>query len=117
MATYKVKLTVKDRYGSVKHIDGGLIDVGLDGLTEKDFNDIEEILPLENYVTKEEIKDYVPEQKSPVYVPTVTPNNMLVFDLKDTADKEKLVYDIDKTNDWNKLDGTNGSSYMWEPMQ
>ena len=117
MATYKVWLTVKDRYGSVKKVDSGEIDIGLDGLTDKDFDKIEGVLPLENYVTKEEIKEYVADQKSPVYVPKVTPDNMLVFNLKDTATEDKLVFDIDKTNDWNPLDGTNGSNYMWEPMQ
>lgn len=117
MATYKVWLTVKDRYGSQKKVDSGLIDVGLDTLTEKDYADLEENLPLENFVTKENIKDYIPEQKSPVYVPEVTSDNMLVFDLKDTATEEKLVFDIDKTNDWNPMDNTTGSNFVWEPMQ
>lgn len=34
MAIYKVWLTVKDRYGSIKEIDGGNITVGLDALTD-----------------------------------------------------------------------------------
>ena len=116
MATYKVALTVKDRYGKLKKLDSGVIDVGLDGLTDKDFAEIEETLPLEKYVKKEELGDYVPEQKSQVYVPTVTASNMLIFDLKDSATDERLVYDIDKSNDWNPMEETNSSSYEWEPM-
>ena len=34
MAIYKVWLTVKDRYGSIKEIEGGNITVGLDTLTD-----------------------------------------------------------------------------------
>lgn len=33
MATYKVWLTVKDRYGSTKRIDGGSINISQDKLT------------------------------------------------------------------------------------
>jgi hypothetical protein len=34
MATYKVWLTVKDRYGNTKELDGGTIDVALEALSE-----------------------------------------------------------------------------------
>lgn len=37
MAIYKVRLTVKDRYGNIKELDGGNIDIGLD---EKDVENI-----------------------------------------------------------------------------
>ena len=117
MATYKVWLTVKDRYGNIKKIDGGEIDVGLSGLTQKDFEDIEEALPLEDFVTKAELDGYVVDKKSPVYVPEVTPDNMLIFNLTDEATEDRLEFDIDKSNDWNHTDGSNGSSYIWEPMQ
>ena len=43
MATYKVWLTVKDRYGSIKKVDGGNIDVGLAQLTEDEINSIDSI--------------------------------------------------------------------------
>ena len=55
MATYKIVLTVKDRFGRTKEINGGSLDVNLDNLTEEDINNIEEALPLENYVTKPEL--------------------------------------------------------------
>ena len=97
MATYKVWLTVKDRYGCTKELDGGNITVSQDKLTEEDLNEIKESIP--------------------VYVPDVTPNNMLVYTLEHGETKERLVFDIDKSNDWNETDNTVGSSYVWEPMR
>jgi hypothetical protein len=97
MATYKVLLTVKDRYGYTKELNGGTIEINQDRLTEEDFNQIKEALP--------------------VYVPDVTQDNMLIYTLEHGETKERLEFDIDKTNDWNNIDGTNGSSYVWEPMQ
>ena len=58
MATYKVWLTVKDRYGNTKEIDGGTIDVGLDALTQDEIDNIEEQLPLDEYLKKSET-DYL----------------------------------------------------------
>jgi hypothetical protein len=97
MATYKVWLTVKDRYGCTKELDGGNIEINQDKLTEEDLNEIKESLP--------------------VYVPEVTEDNMLVYTLEHGETKEKLEFDIDKSNDWDEMDGTTGSSYVWEPMQ
>jgi hypothetical protein len=97
MATYKVWLTVKDRYGCTKELDGGNIEINQDKLTEEDFNAIKESLP--------------------VYVPEVTESNMLVYTLEHGETKEHLEFDIDKSNDWDEMDGTTGSSYVWEPMQ
>lgn len=97
MATYKVWLTVKDRYGSIKELDGGSIKVSQDKLTEEDLNEIKESIP--------------------VYVPEVAQDNMLVYTLEHGETKERLEFDIDKSNDWNCMDGTTGSSYVWEPMQ
>lgn len=57
MATYKVWLTVKDRYGNTKEIDGGDINVGLDELTQDEVDYIEEALPLEDYLKKSEISE------------------------------------------------------------
>ena len=103
MAKYKVWLTVKDRYGNTKELDGGNIDVNLD---EEDVGAI-----------VENIKDnIIIDAKSPVYVPEVTPDNMLKFTLTDDIVDEELEFDIDKSNDWNKTDSTTGSSYVWEPM-
>ena len=104
MAKYKVWLTVKDRYGNTKELDGGNIDINLDE------EDVETIV--------DNLKDNITiEAKAQVYVPEVTPDNMLKFKLTDEAVDEELEFDIDKSNDWNNLDSTTGSSYVWEPMQ
>lgn len=104
MAKYKVWLTVKDSYGNTKELDGGNIDINLDE------EDVETIV--------DNIKDNITiETKSPVYVPEVTSDNMLKFKLTENAVEEELEFDIDKTNDWNEIENTAGSSYVWEPMQ
>lgn len=97
MATYKVWLTVKDRYGHIKELDGGNITISQDKLSEDDLNEIKSSIP--------------------IYVPDVTPDNMLTYTLEHGETKERLEFDIDKSNDWNETDNTHGSSYMWEPMQ
>lgn len=103
-AKYKVWLTVKDSYGNTKELDGGNVDINLDEETVDTIVD--------------SIKDNITiEAKSPVYVPEVTQNNMLKFKLTDEATEEELEFDIDKSNDWNKLEQTSGSNYVWEPMQ
>jgi hypothetical protein len=56
MATYKVWLTVKDSNGNTKEIDGGTIDVDLGKLTPDELNQIEEALPLNEYLKKAEAK-------------------------------------------------------------
>lgn len=96
MATYKVLLTVKDRYGHVKELDAGNIKIQQNNLTEEDLNEIKGTLP--------------------VYVPEVTNDNVLIYTLEHGETKERLEFDIDRTNDWNDIDGTVGSSYVWEPM-
>lgn len=105
MAKYKVWLKVKDSYGNTKELDGGNIDINLN--TE----DVETIV--------DSIKDSITvETKSPVYVPEVTPDNMLKFKLTDEVTKEELEFDIDKSNDWNSMDtNTTSSSYAWEQME
>ena len=96
MATYKVWLTVKDRYGNTKELDSGNINISQDKLTEEDLDEIKKSIP--------------------VYVPDVTPDNMLIYTREQGKTDERLVFDIDKSNDWN-IDNTVGSSYVWEPMQ
>lgn len=103
MAKYKVWLTVKDSYGNTKKLDGGNIDINLDA------EDVESIV--------DNIKDNITiESKSPVYVPEVTKDNMLKFTLTEEVKDTELEFDIDKSNDWNKIDNTSGSNYVWEPM-
>ena len=55
MATYKVWLTVKDSYGNTKEVEGGTINVDLATLTPDELNQIEEALPLEDYVKRENL--------------------------------------------------------------
>lgn len=52
---YKVWLTVKDNYGNLKELDGGTIGVDLNADI---LNQIEEALPLEDYLKKSET-DYL----------------------------------------------------------
>jgi hypothetical protein len=104
MAKYKVWLTVKDNYGNTKELDGGNVDIDLDE------DDVDNIV--------DNLKDNITiEAKSPVYVPSVTPDNMLKFKLHEEATEEELEFDIDKTNDWNQMEQTTGSNYVWEPMR
>ena len=55
MATYKVWLTVKDSYGNTKEVDGGTINVDLATLTHDEVTQIEEALPLEDYIKRENL--------------------------------------------------------------
>jgi hypothetical protein len=55
MATYKVWLTVKDSYGNTKELDGGTLNVDLTELTNSEVTQIEEALPLEQYVKRDEL--------------------------------------------------------------
>ena len=104
MAKYKIWLTVRDLFGNTKELDGGNIDINLD----KD--DVENIV--------DNLKDNIDvEVNAPVYVPTVTQDNVLKFKLHEKAAETELEFDIDKSNDWDEMDGTVGSSYVWEPMQ
>jgi hypothetical protein len=103
-AKYKVWLTVKDSYGNTKELDGGNVDINLGK------EDVDTIV--------DNLKDNITvETKSPIYVPEVTQNNILKFKLAEEATEEELEFDIDKTNDWNQMDQTTGSSYVWEPMK
>ena len=58
MSKYKVWLTVKDSYGNTKELDGGDIKIDFTDLTQADIDQIEEVLPLEQYLKKSET-DYL----------------------------------------------------------
>ena len=104
MAKYKVWLTVKDSYGNTKELDGGNIDINLGQ------EDVENIV--------DNLKDNITiEAKYPIYVPEITKDNMLKFKLEEEATAEEFEFDIDKSNDWNEMEETTGSSYVWEPMK
>lgn len=118
MATYKVWLIVKDSYGKTKELDGGVIEVDLKQVTDDVIDKIEDTA---DYVTKTELEETLDEKitdvKPAVYVPEVTQNNMLKFKLTDEATEKELEFDIDKSNDWNKIEQTSSSNYVWEPMK
>jgi hypothetical protein len=87
MATYKVWLTVKDRYGNTKEIDGGNINIGLDELTQDEIASIEEALPLEDYLKKSEIATELDNYATDVEVGQAVKANDAIkysdFELKD----------------------------------
>lgn len=66
MATYKVWLTVKDSFGNIKEVDGGTLGVDLAELTPDEVTQIEEALPLEDYIKQETLtstlEDYATDQ-------------------------------------------------------
>ncbi len=55
MATYRVWLKVKDGYGNIKELDGGTINVDLATLTPDEVDHIEDALPLQNYIKRENL--------------------------------------------------------------
>lgn len=55
MAAYKVWLTVKDEYGNLKEVDSGIIDVDLEAFSKDELSIIEEALPLEDYIKRENL--------------------------------------------------------------
>ena len=53
-----------------------------------------------------------------IYVPRFE-HDQLILELKDTPGDEKIVYDLDKDNNWGSMDdpdGELGGNYIWEPM-
>ena len=52
MASYKVWLTVRDNYGNLKEVEGGVIKVDLDANA---IDEIEKVLPLKDYLKKTDI--------------------------------------------------------------
>ena len=57
MAVYKVYLTVKDSYGKEKEIEAGNINVDFE-LDQDELSQIEEALPLEDYLKKTDLDEY-----------------------------------------------------------
>ena len=70
MATYKVWLKVKDSYGNIKEIDGGDITVDLATLTPDEVTQIEEALPLEDYLKRKELPEELTDYATDVEVET-----------------------------------------------
>lgn len=57
MPKYKLILTVQDSFGMTKEIEAGIVDAAEYELTEAELKHIEEALPLEDYIKKEEIPE------------------------------------------------------------
>lgn len=55
MAAYKVWLTVKDAFGNTKEVEGPTINIDLDKLSDAQLAQIEEALPLEDYIKRENL--------------------------------------------------------------
>lgn len=87
MATYKVWLTVKDSYGNTKEVDGGTINVDLATLTPDEVTQIEEALPLEEYIKRENLETELDAYATDKEVTQVVTNNDALkysdFQLKD----------------------------------
>ena len=75
MAKYKVWLTVKDSYGNTKEIDGGTINVDLNTLTQDEIEQIEEALPLEEYIKREDLDTELDAYATDKEVEHVVQNN------------------------------------------
>lgn len=94
MATYKVWLTVKDSYGHIKEVDGGTINLDLDlnKLSSEDIAQLEEALPLEDYLKKSEIDTelnyYATDVEVEHAVNTVEAIKYSSFELLDETEKE-----------------------------
>jgi hypothetical protein len=82
MATYKVWLTVKDSYGNTKEIDGGNINVDLATLTPDEVSQIEEALPLEDYLKKVEIPTELNEYATDIEVKDAVKQTVKYGDFK-----------------------------------
>lgn len=84
MATYKVWLTVKDSYGKTKEVDGGTINVDLATLTPDELEQIEEALPLENYIKRDNLNTELDHFATDKEVDQKTSIRYSDFELRDT---------------------------------
>ena len=53
-----------------------------------------------------------------IYVPRFE-HDKLIFELKDTPEEDEIVYDLDRTNEWGSIDGSEDElrgNYVWETM-
>ena len=87
MATYKVWLTVKDSFGNTKEVDGGTINVDLDKFTDHEIAQIEEALPLEDYIKRDnldvELEAYATDTELATAIDKKDSIKYNDFDLKD----------------------------------
>lgn len=87
MATYKVWLTVKDSFGNTKEVDGGTINVDLDKFSDNEIAQIEEQLPLEDYIKRDNLDAELEAYATDVELATAIDKKDSIkyndFDLKD----------------------------------
>lgn len=87
MATYKVWLTVKDSFGNTKEVDGGTINVDLDKFSDHEIAQIEEALPLEDYIKRDnldaELEAYATDAELTTAIDKKDSIKYNDFDLKD----------------------------------
>ena len=53
-----------------------------------------------------------------IYVPRFE-HDILIFDLTDSPGEEEIIYDLDRTNEWGSIDGSENElngNYVWETM-
>lgn len=52
-----------------------------------------------------------------IYIPSYSPDGILTFTLSDKVGEPTYSWDVDKTNDWNPINGTEqDSSYAWNTL-
>lgn len=87
MAIYKVWLTVKDSFGNTKEVDGGTINVDLDRFSDHEIAQIEEALPLEDYIKRDNLDQELADYATDVEVADAVENSDSIkysdFELKD----------------------------------
>ena len=50
------------------------------------------------------------------YVPRLE-HDKLIFELKDAPEEEKIIIDIDRTNEWGSIETVNDTNYIWEYLE
>lgn len=89
MAFYKVWLTVKDSYGNTKELEAGTINVDLTNLSEDEVSQIEEALPLEDYIKRSELPIELDEYATEIEVDDAIKRNDAIrytdFELKENG--------------------------------
>lgn len=87
MAIYKVWLTVKDSFGNTKEVDGGTINVDLERFSDHEIAQIEEALPLEDYIKRDNLDQELADYATDVEVADAVENSDSIkysdFELKD----------------------------------
>lgn len=89
MAKYNVVLTVRDKYGKDKEVDGGTVDIDIASLALSEINAIAGALKLDDYATDIELADAIKD------VPTVdTVKETIKTDLPIVIEKNTEVQQV-----------------------